>query len=74
MNESTEFTKESHKPKQLLHWCFEKENFDEVIIIGITNGKARYHTSTADFNFLSLCYFTCLNLIQSGISSSKIKR
>ena len=45
----------SYKPKQLLYRCFEEEDFQDVIIIGITKaGALKLHKSTEAFNVIAM--------------------
>lgn len=69
------FPNKSYKPKQLLHWCFENEDFDRVIIIGTkVGGITTYHTSSEEFGFLSLVYFIMMNLVTRQMLVNEFKK
>jgi len=61
---TVKFLNSSYRPKQLLHWCAEEEEFVEVYIHGLrADGTATYHTSSQDFGFLSMVYFGVMKKI-----------
>lgn len=71
---TVKFPNKSYKPKQLLHWCSEESDFDQVLIVGIKDGKVTYHTSSEDFSFLSAVYFMVMTLITRQFSIENFKR